>query len=201
VALARGLSADALRAVRDGHLRAQQLTLEAGFAAREEALRRQLAEAQARAGEVQALRLHVIDSILTPKCPRCAHAFVGFNGCFALRCTPDAGDAAVDAAWAAAFCGAHFCAWCFTQCATADATHTHVAACAHNRSADGSFFGTVEQFDASLRALRVRRLRAYLAQLQPAALRPCLAAALHDDLADLGLDAQRDALLPAAAAA
>jgi hypothetical protein len=192
VALARGLSAKALQAVRDGHLRAQQLALQAGFAQTERELRLRLAEAEARAGEVAALRLRCVEDVLTPKCPRCAHAFIGFNGCFALRCAAD-DDAGGGAEWAAGFCGAAFCAWCFADCG-ADA-HPHVLACAHNRSRDGGHFGTVELFAQALHALRVRRLRAFLQRLQPAALRPQLLAALRQDLADLGIDAQRDRLL------
>eukprot|EP00929_Paragymnodinium_shiwhaense_P039962 TRINITY_DN20911_c0_g2_i2.p1 TRINITY_DN20911_c0_g2~~TRINITY_DN20911_c0_g2_i2.p1 ORF type:complete len:279 (-),score=25.42 TRINITY_DN20911_c0_g2_i2:115-951(-) len=48
---------------------------------------------------VQELRLHVIDDILTIKCPRCAQAFVDFDGCFALTCSR---------------CGGAICAWCGT---------------------------------------------------------------------------------------
>ena len=148
------------------------------------------AEAEARAGAGEALRLHVQEHFLTPKCPRCSHAFAGFNGCFALRCAVDDSEAGVAAAWKAGFCGAAFCAWCFADCGN-DA-HEHVKACAHNRVAHGGYFGSVDLFDASLRDLRIRRLRAYLPTLQPPALRPSLLAALRDDLADLGIDAASD---------
>jgi hypothetical protein len=178
--------------VREGHLRAQQLTLEAGFALRERALLSRLAEEEARHGEMEALRLHVVETILTPKCPRCAHAFIGFNGCFALRCAPDDEDGAPQ--WAAGFCGAGFCAWCFADCG--DDAHAHVLTCAHNLNHGGGYYGTMDLFDASLRSLRSRTLRQYLANLAPAPLRPRLLAALRDDLADLGLDAGRDRLLP-----
>ena len=186
VALARGLSAVALAAVKEGQLRAQKIELEASFLEREAALKRELAEARARVGDVEQLRLHVIEELRTPKCPRCKHAFVGFNGCFALQCAPDDGDAGANAAaWAAAFCGAAFCAWCFADCG--DDAHGHVRACPHNTTAGGGHFGTVEAFDGSLRALRLRRLRAYLPTLQPQQLRGALLAALRTDLEDLGL--------------
>jgi hypothetical protein len=135
----------------------------------------------------------VAEHVLTPKCPRCARAFLGFNGCFALRCALDETEAAAaGAAWAAgAFCGAAFCAWCFEDCG-ADA-HEHVKRCAHNRGGQ-LYHGTVAQFDASLRALRLRRLRTYLPE-QPLHVRRALLAALHEELADLGIDATRDELL------
>jgi hypothetical protein len=193
--LARGLSAPALAALRQAQLTAQRLALEADFHAREAALKQQLAEERARSGECEALRLHVAEHLLTPKCPRCARAFLGFNGCFALRCAPDdtTEAAAAGAAWAAGgFCGAGLCAWCFTDCGQ-DA-HEHVKRCEHNRSGR-PYHGTMAQFDAVLRALRLRRLRAYLPTLQPPALRRSLLGALREELADLGIDAQRDGLL------
>jgi hypothetical protein len=164
----------------------------AAAAAREEALKQQLAEERARAGECETLRLHVAENILTPKCPRCARAFLGFNGCFALRCSPDEAEAGGAARAQGGFCGAGFCGWCFADCGQ-DA-HDHVATCAHNGNRGGhGYFGTMDQFDASLRALRVRRLRAYMPTLEPATRRGLLAA-LREELADLGIDAARDGL-------
>ncbi len=78
LALARGLSAAALEALQQAALLAQKAALEHGFRASETALRQRLAEAEARAGACEALRLHVAETMLTPKCPRCAHAFIGF---------------------------------------------------------------------------------------------------------------------------
>ncbi len=65
--------------------------------------------------------------------------------------------------------------------------------CAHKRS-DQVYHGTVAQFDDSLRALRLRRLKEYLPTLQPPPLRRALLGALREELADLGIDAQRDGL-------
>ncbi len=36
--------------------------------------------------EVLTARKHVVEDILTLKCPRCAQAFLDFNGCMALTC-------------------------------------------------------------------------------------------------------------------
>ena len=63
---------------------------------------------------VEAARRHIVDEILTLKCPRagCRAAFLDFNGCFALTCGR---------------CGCGFCAWCLADCG--DDAHTHVAGC------------------------------------------------------------------------
>ena len=191
-ALARGLSAETLAAVRDAQLAAQREELNAEFARERTALKQQLAEAEAKAGRVEALRLDVIERILTPKCPRCMRAFLGFNGCFALRCSPDVGAdvAAAKAAAAArgdnlrAFCGAAFCAWCFEDCG-ADA-HDHVRVCPHNQVANHGYFGSLELFERSLRAHQKRKLDAYTAQLEPP-LAAALRVALRRELQDLQL--------------
>jgi hypothetical protein len=72
-------------------------------------------------------RLHIVENILTLKCPRCRKAFLDFNGCFALKCEDD--DSAIRGAVAggAGGCGCGFCAWCLWDCG-ADA-HRHVANC------------------------------------------------------------------------
>jgi interleukin-1 receptor-associated kinase 4 len=191
-ALARGLSPAVLAALRDAALGAQREALSAEFARERQALKRALAEAEARAGRVESLRLDVIERILTPKCPRCLRAFLGFTGCFALRCAPDEADPAAAAAAAAgggagalaAFCGAAFCGWCFADCGS-DA-HEHVRSCAHNRIAHRGYFGTLDLFHDALRASQRSALDAYLTSLEPA-LREPLRAALRHDLADLGL--------------
>lgn len=120
-ALARGLTAAALEALEKAALDEQRQRMEADWHTQRVALENELAKAKAVAGEGEALRLHVQEHILTPKCPRCGAAFMGFNGCFALRC---ATDEAVTPGWTRKFCGAAFCAWCFTDCG-ADA-HKHV---------------------------------------------------------------------------
>ena len=46
---------------------------------------------------------HIVEEILTMRCPRCKMAFADFTGCNALYC-------------AYAGCGANFCALCFKDC-------------------------------------------------------------------------------------
>ena len=183
-ALARGLSAETLAAVRDAQLAAQREELNAEFARERAALKQQLAEAEAKAGRVEALRLDVIERILTPKCPRCMRAFLGFNGCFALRCLPDDGNAAAAGGALRGFCGAAFCAWCFEDCG--DDAHEHVRTCPHNQVADHGYFGSLELFERSLRAHQKRKLDAYTARLPPP-LAAALREALRRELEDLRL--------------
>ena len=59
---------------------------------------------------------HIVNDILTLKCPRCKTAFIDFNGCCALTCET---------------CKCGFCAWCLTDCG-GDA-HGHIPTCAVRR--------------------------------------------------------------------
>ena len=190
VQLARGLSAEALAALRAAQLQAQRIALSAEHAAEVAELRTRLAEAEARSGHVQTLRLHVINTILTPSCPRCRRAFAGFTGCFALECKGDTfyGPGAAAAAAAARnealrFCGAAFCAWCFHLCG-ADA-HSHVARCQYNlngHSVHGGAGGE-ELYATATRRREARALDAYFATLEPQ-LRAALSAAMRDEIAE-----------------
>ena len=80
--------------------------LEEGFAER-------LQRERERAGGAQreAIKEHIVDQILTLKCPRCRQAFADFSGCLALTCSR-------------AGCGCGFCALCQEDCGN-DA-HAHI---------------------------------------------------------------------------
>eukprot|EP00811_Abedinium_folium_P012236 NODE_21343_length_758_cov_4.706815.p2 GENE.NODE_21343_length_758_cov_4.706815~~NODE_21343_length_758_cov_4.706815.p2 ORF type:complete len:106 (+),score=23.77 NODE_21343_length_758_cov_4.706815:3-320(+) len=84
-----------------------------------------LREIDEAARQVERAVAHVIENILTLRCPSCSQAFVDFNGCFALVC---------------ARCGGHFCGWCLKPCLTADTTHNHVRRCRQRLSADPFFW-------------------------------------------------------------
>ena len=56
-----------------------------------------------------ALRMKIVDDILTLRCPRCLQAFLDFSGCFALRCS---------------MCPCGFCGWCLKDCGSD--SHSHV---------------------------------------------------------------------------
>jgi hypothetical protein len=81
--------------------------------------------------QVEQHRRHIVEEVLTLKCPRCRTAFVDFSGCFAVQCGS---------------CPCNFCGWCLQDCET-DA-HAHVAHCRSNK-ANGNVFGAHEQFQVA----------------------------------------------------
>lgn len=147
--------------------------LEAGF---EERLRRE----RERAGGAnrEAIKEHIVEKILTLRCPRCSQAFIDFSGCLALTCSR-------------AGCGCGFCGLCQADCGN-DA-HKHVgdgcplleqmgAAGAQYRN----FHLTEDAFDEVQKHRRTRALTAYLATLTEAQKQHALADCARE-LADLGL--------------
>jgi Ankyrin repeats (3 copies) len=126
--------------------------------------------------DVGKARAHVLDSILTLKCPRCHKAFDDFDGCFALHCSDEGGHG----------CGAAFCGYCLKDCGNSKQAHAHVAACPHN-SARGRLFGSKEGFVAAQRSRRKRMVLEYLESL-PLQLRERVKPAVAPDLKDLGID-------------
>ena len=104
----------------------------------EEELQRRLKEeedrrreaAGSREGRVILHRNHIIENILTLKCPRCRQAILDFEGCFVITCT----------------CNCRFCGWCLAECGEDSfAAHDHVRACPENLRA-GFVDGSVEEF-------------------------------------------------------
>lgn len=100
--------------------------------------------------QLEGLRRHIVDRILTLACPRCAQAFVDFDGCSALSCPR---------------CSCSFCAYCLLDCG-ADA-HGHVARCQWNPRRE--VFSRKERFLEAQAQRRLRMLRTLLASLSNAA--------------------------------
>jgi hypothetical protein len=121
-------------------------------------------------------RSHIINSILTLKCPRCGKAFDGFDGCFALSCSDDAGHG----------CGASFCAFCLQQSTW---LHAHVLTCPHNSIPNGGVFADEAVFEAAQRARRQRLTHQYLHTLSPD-LRGQVLAAVEQELQGIGIDVE-----------
>ena len=125
--------------------------------------------------QVDHARRHIVDTLLTLKCPQCSAAFLDFNGCFALTCHR---------------CKCGFCGWCLQACG-ADA-HAHVANCRHNVAPNRNVFGTQQQFQQAQRARRQRLVREYLKAAEAGAggpeLRAKVVAACQQDFADLGVE-------------
>lgn len=95
-------------------------------------------------------RNHIVEEILTLKCPRCGQAFVDFEGCFALNCSR---------------CSCGFCAWCGADSGGKDA-HAHVRQCSSRPRDADLLFGTAEQFRAAQDKRKRRLLSTYLDTLE-----------------------------------
>lgn len=92
---------------------------------------------------------HILQEILTKKCPECGAAFHDFTNCFALQCM-------------APGCRAHFCGWCLAF--TGEDAHRHVVNCeASLRS--GQVFADAHLHTEAMRNLQIKRLRLYLPQI------------------------------------
>ena len=123
--------------------------------------------------EVHRHRDHIVDNLMTLKCPRanCGQAFVDFNGCFALTCGR---------------CGCGFCAWCLADCGR-DA-HAHVADCELGRGR-GGVFAPEATFVEAQRDRRLRLVREYLHGIKDRGIRATIVLQCRQDFADLGLQA------------
>ena len=98
-------------------------------------------------GEITRAAEHVVERILTLRCPECDAAFVDFNGCAALTCR----------------CGEHFCAFCLEK--TPDDGHAHVAQCPHNplhARGEAGLFVTLEQFERAQHGRKMAKVEEYL---------------------------------------
>ena len=132
---------------------------------------------------LRAAKEHIVERILTLCCPRCAQAFVDFDGCFALNCGR---------------CRAAFCAYCLADCGR-DA-HAHVGACAEgkdslkasgasNRRISGhpaTVYGTKAMFEVAQKRRRCKHLALYLERFDEK-MRADIVKAVEPELGDLGI--------------
>ena len=139
------------------------------IAAAEEKRRAQMTVLQREADDG---KRHVVEDILTLKCPRCAQAFTDFHGCFALICSRRN-------------CKCTFCGWCLADCGVdprhSASCHRHVANCkARLPGLPGldPHFGIAGQFQEATHARNAVQLAAYFGSLAPdlcqRVLRACL---------------------------
>jgi len=123
-------------------------------------------------------RKHVIERILTLACPRCSRAFIGFEGCFALKCS----------AWVEgqenSCC--QFCAYCLKDCGRNAHAHVREMNCPGNQG----LFKSVEVFEATQLVRRERLLKEYLAGIKDENEKTELVVNFATELLDLGLDPQ-----------
>ena len=104
-----------------------------------------------------ALRMEVLDDILTLKCPaqNCRQAFHDYDGCAALTCSS---------------CKTGFCAYCLDNCGS-DA-HAHVARCPERLTDD--FFLPLQRFHEHHRVRKGRLIAERLRKEPPAVQRAAL---------------------------
>ena len=119
-----------------------------------------------RGRKVLMARTHIINKILTLSCPN-GHAFVDFDGCFALKCS---------------MCPCHFCGWCLADCGNSRDAHAHVATCRHKPAGADVFFGTKEQFEEAQRKRQRIKIRSYLNEQVDASLKRDIAEASRMEL-------------------
>ena len=98
---------------------------------------------------IRSHRKHIIERILTLACPRCSRAFLGFDGCFALKCSAFVKDDPNSCC--------QFCAYCLKDCGQDAHPHVLDNTCPGNR---GLFpEPRQEVFDEAQRSRRERMLR------------------------------------------
>jgi serine/threonine protein kinase len=130
-----GMHALYTEALSKGIEAATEARMASQFEVRLEQLRQEILERAIQDMEVDRHLGHIVEEILTLKCPNGAYrqAFVDFTGCFALECSR---------------CGSGFCAWCLENCGSSDGAHWHVMNCQQKLSND-EYFGTFEEFERS----------------------------------------------------
>ena len=96
---------------------------------------------------IRSHRKHIIERILTMACPRCSRAFLGFDGCFALKCSAFVKDDPNSCC--------QFCAYCLKDCGQDAHPHVLNNICPGNKG----LFGSQEDFEDSHRSRRERLLR------------------------------------------
>ena len=173
--IAAHATADALAA----HLAARDAVKEAKLTkehnAQLAALRAELALKQT--SPVEDLRRQIIEDVLTLRCPRCAHAFLDFDGCMALTCN------APDSSGARGICGVSFCAICGKDCGSSCDAHEHVRQCAFG---NGSLYATASEVQVLQNKAREGKLKKMLRQLERGTVHAALAG-LKREFGDIGL--------------
>ena len=120
----------------------------------------------------------MIERILTLACPRCSRAFIGFEGCFALKCSAWVEDQENSCC--------QFCAYCLKDCGRNAHAHVREMNCPGNQG----LFASVEVFEATQLVRRERLLKEYLAGIENENEKTELVVNLATELLDLGLDPQ-----------
>jgi hypothetical protein len=118
--------------------------------------------------EIYLLRNEIINNILTPRCPSCCKAFIDFEGCFALSCSPNG-------------CNAVFCAWCEELCSV-DA-HPHVASCKYG---NGDVYGDISLLEPVRNYRRAEKIYSLMSS-KPRIIKDKIKEIMKKDFNDLNL--------------
>jgi hypothetical protein len=116
-------------------------------------------------------RNHIIENILTLKCPSCDVAFLDFTGCFALTCNN---------------CDDNFCGWCLESCGDMDTCHKHVLYCDYSKEY-GSLFSSLELFNECHNEWRQDMITDYIKTKVKKADRSKVRKAIEYDMYDIGM--------------
>ena len=121
--------------------------------------------------ELEKDRQHVVDNILTLRCPKCSQAYHDFDGCLSLMCSK---------------CKCHFCARCHHRSVDSKTNHDHVATCAvGGKLKNGWFFATKNEIFKFQNHMRTQKLKLFLKGRSD---KFYLLQALDKDLSDLKLN-------------
>jgi len=120
--------------------------------------------------ELQKNRQHVVDNILTLRCPKCSQAYHDFDGCLSLRCSK---------------CKCYFCAKCHNINKDSMTSHDHIATCTVGGKMNGVFFATKTEIFKFQNHMRTQKLKQFISGRSD---KFDLLHALGKDLVDLKLD-------------
>jgi hypothetical protein len=126
-------------------------------------------------------REHIINEILTLKCPHCSMVVVDFGGCFSVEHSADASSTRLRQG-----CGRHFCGWCLGPFENSSACHAHVKVCSKSLR-PGNYYGEEGDFTKVHALSRKTRTEAYLLTISDEEERSEAKKCISKDLEDLGI--------------
>jgi hypothetical protein len=133
--------------------------------------------AQSPTDRVNQHRMHIVQEILTNRCPnpQCRRPFFDWANCFAVTC----------------ICRTEFCGWCGRDFAVfkPKGRHEHIAECPENVTKRGNAYdGSAADYRRSQAVQKARKVAAYFQDKVAAADRAAVIAAISIDLNDLGIE-------------
>lgn len=131
--------------------------------------------------------IFICENILTLHCTNkeCNAAIFDFTGCFAIEC---------------ASCKNSICGWCLNNFASDNEAHSHVKTCVCSLN-QGSYYGTLEQFNQVHIKKRTKNVKKYLESIYDEKVRSEVTKRLDKDLSDLNIQLVQTSNVSAASAA